>query len=345
VPALWLFLATAALASVPTVLLLAQHDGDPTALLRVGERASSRPVIEADFDDPVLVRRWGHDGQQFYVMARAFPDLQSADGDVDRLVYRARRVLLPALASPFPDGPPLVWAILGVNLAAIGAAGVAVGKLGARIGVTPWVGLSVALSPALLISARASLADSLAFALAVWGVVLWRRHLWWAIALFTLAALARETTLVVPLVCLLFTAGRQRMALLTPFAVYGAWVLVTAWWLEPEISDPNASPLSDAGRQFAFPFDAWAAIGLGERTIQLAIVMTFGSLIAAWVLRNKLPVIAAWLTADVVLLIVSGTPIAEDLLNYPRVVPLAVPGMALAVLAARSRQTAPSSSM
>ena len=56
-------------------------------------------VVERDIADPVLVSTFGHDGQQFYVVARTFPNLQDADGHVDRLKYRARRVLFPALVA------------------------------------------------------------------------------------------------------------------------------------------------------------------------------------------------------------------------------------------------------
>lgn len=257
----FVFIASVLVAIVPTVTLLWSENGDSTALLRVGDRSASRSFVEEDLPDPVLVPGFGHDGQQFYVMARTFPDFQAADGHVDRLRYRARRVLLPAIVAPVPAGDVTVWAILGVNLVAIGAAGVGISRLASRIRAPWWIGVSVALSPALILSARASLADALAFALAVWGAVLWRRHLWWAVALFTLAALARETSLVVPAACLLVgSRPRERLAMLVPFVVYGGWTLTVTAWLDPSDAG-SSSPLGDATRQLALPFDAFRLLG------------------------------------------------------------------------------------
>jgi hypothetical protein len=324
------FVASVLIVLVPTVTLLWSNDGDPTALLRVGERSASRSYVEHDLPDPVLTAGFGHDGQQFYVIARAFPDLQSADGHVDRLRYRARRVLYPALVAPFPAGEPTIWAMLAVNALAVGAAGIAMSRLATRVNAPWWIGVTVALSPALLISTRASLADALAFALALWGVVLWRRHLWWAVGLFVLAALARETSLVVPLACLLVgRRPRERLAMLVPFAVYGAWTLTVTAWLDPSDAG-SSSPLGDATRQLALPFEAFTQLGW-SRTVLLGLALLAGSLVAAWQLRGVLPEVAIWLVADAILLVTAAVGVAEDTLNLTRLTPLAVPAIALAI--------------
>ena len=82
---------------VPQVIA---HDGDvsPPAPRRalLGVAALRR----ADFDDPPLTQDYGHDGQQFYVLAATFPHAHDAIPYVDRIRYRVRRVLFPALVSP-----------------------------------------------------------------------------------------------------------------------------------------------------------------------------------------------------------------------------------------------------
>ena len=79
--------------------------------------------------------------------------------------------------------------------------------------------------------------------------------LWWAVALFTLAALARETSLVVPAACLLVgRRPRERLAMLVPFVVYGAWTLAVSAWLDPSDAG-SSSPFGDATRQLALPVD------------------------------------------------------------------------------------------
>jgi len=327
------FVLSIVIVVLPTVQLLAAHHGDVSALLNIGDQAASRPFVERDFADPVLVRGYGHDGQQFYVVARSVtaPDgLQTLDGNVDRPRYRARRILFPLLAAPFGAGAPTVWAMLAISLTAVGAAAVAAGRLARRVGGPVWLGLSVALTPALLIGVRASLGDALAFSLALWGVVLWRKRLGWAVVLFALAALTRETTLVVPAACFLVGTKRQRLALAVPFGVYAAWGLAVTWLVHPRVSQDSTSPVADALRQFALPFQSWRDLGLGSRTIQLAVLLTVVSLVSAWVLRHRLPEVAWWLVADVVLIAIAGTGVAEDLLNYARLAPLAGVGVALA---------------
>jgi len=341
------FLLSMLIVVIPTVQLLARKDGNVTALLNVGDHAASRPFVERDFTtDPagvVLVRGFGHDGQQFYVVTRSVTDLQQIDGNVDRPRYRARRILFPLLASPFPAGAPTVWAMFAISLLSVGTAAVAAGRLARRLGGPVWLGLAVALTPALLIGVRASLGDALAFSLALWGVVLWRRHLGWAVLLFALAALTRETTLVVPAACFLLGRRRQRLALVIPFAVYGAWSLTVSQLVHDRLSQESSSPVADALRQFAPPFQAWRDLGLGSTTVRLAIVLTAASLLSAWVLRRRLPEIAIWLVADSILVIISGTGVAEDVLNYARLTPLVGVGIALGAWVARdeSRSRSP----
>jgi len=336
---LLLFVASVALAAIPTVAVLAQHGGDPSALLRIGDRSASRSFVEPDFSHPVVVPGFGHDGQQFYVIARTIPHLQRADGHVDRLVYRARRILFPLLVAVAPAGAPTVWAMLAVNLAAIGFAGVGIGRLALRLGVQPFVGLAVAVTPALFMSARASLSDALAFSLAVWGVVLWHRHLAWAALLFTLAALTREVSLVAPAACAVAGLWEQRHGLrrsqlvwlAVPFVAYATWAVGLALALHPSHRGSTGGPVADLRLSFDLPFRAWFEIGLTQQPVLLGMVLTLGSLAAAYTLREQLPEVALWLLAEGILLAISSPAIAAELLNYCRVAPLAVPALALAI--------------
>ena len=85
---------------------------DLTRYLRVGEQASARSFVEADLPETHLVPGWGHDGQAKGVLSRALPDLTNAEGHLDSVTYRARRIIYPALTSPrsarrrpWPDSP------------------------------------------------------------------------------------------------------------------------------------------------------------------------------------------------------------------------------------------------
>ena len=253
-----IFVIAIAVVAVPAWQALASHDMDPTTLLRVGKFSASREFIERNFADPVLTDDYGHDGQQFYVLAATFPDLADAQGNIDRLRYRARRILLPALVSPVPRGEPLIWSIFVVNLAAVGSAAVAVGHLARRLGTTAWLGLVVALTPAMIESVEGSLADAPAFSLALWGIVVWRRRPWLAVALFTLAALGRETTLVAPLACALVAPRGHRVKMLSPLAAFAAWVVTVSVWLPATPRGGSSNLVDDASVVFDWPFAAWA---------------------------------------------------------------------------------------
>jgi hypothetical protein len=311
------------------------HDGDVSALLRVGRYSASRPFVEQSFDDPPLTEDYGHDGQQFYVLAATFPHAHDAIPFVDRIRYRFRRVVFPALVSPAPAGAPLVWTMFAVNLLAIGAMAVALARLSTRLGGTPWLGLLAGLDPALVESLQGSLADGLAVALALWGVVLWRKHIGWAVVLFTLAALTRETTLVAAAACFVVGDRRQRRWLLIPPAAFLAWMATVSVWLPATPGQDRRNILQDATGELTVPFRAWVHLGLGSTSIVLGLVLLAASLVAAWKLRHRLPEVSLWLLFDAVLLVCSDEGVAERPLNLARVAALALPAVGLALVVER----------
>jgi len=113
--------------------------------------------------------------------------------------------------------------------------------------------------------------------------------------------------------------------------------------IHDRISSESTSPVADALRQFAPPFQSWRDLGLTSTSVLLALVLTIASLVSAWVLRERIPELAIWLVADTVLVIIAGTGVAEDILNYARLAPVAGVGIALAAWVARtdSRRSSP----
>jgi hypothetical protein len=238
------------------------------------------------------VHGYGHDGQQFYVVARSVTDLQQIDGNVDRPRYRARRILFPLLASAFLAGAPTVWAMFAISLLSVGMAAVAAGRLARRVGGPVWLGLAVALTSALLIGVRASLGDALAFSLALWGVVLWRRHLGWAVLLFALAARTRETTLVVPAACFLLApaASGWRSSSRSPSTEPGRSPSASSSTTTCRRSRPVPSPTRSASSPR--PSRPGATSASTPPRCLLALVLTVASLVSAWVLCRRLPEVA-----------------------------------------------------
>ena len=322
--------AAMAIAAVLVIPQVTSHQGNVTLLLRVGRYANARPYVERAFPHPVLTPDYGHDGQQFYVIAGTLPHPRQAIPYVDHIRYRLRRILFPLLVSPFRRGPPLVWAMFAVNLLAIGAAAVALSRLAERLGGSAWLGIIVALSPALVESLQGSLADGMAFALALWGVVMWRRSIWWGVALFTLAAFTRETSLVVPAACFLVGDARQRWRLLIPPAAYGIWMLVVAAWVPADPGGASSTIWSDVTAQLTLPFRGWAQVGWTSPSVVLGATLLVAGVLGAWQLRARLPEVSWWLVFDSVLLVCSNQAVAGRPLNLARVSAMALPAILLA---------------
>lgn len=166
-----------------------------------------------------------YDGQFNYHIAR---DPSTAAPLIDVPAYRFQRILLPALALPFPD-EALPFAMLAVNLVALAAGTALLESLLVGGGVSRWYALAYGLTLGTFGAARLSLSEPLAYGLALGGM--WaalRGRLVWSAALFALAALAKETTLIMAAgvgLWLLFEAQRSWANRITRAALFGGIAL------------------------------------------------------------------------------------------------------------------------
>src|SRR5690606_30249293 len=142
------------------------------------------------------------DGQFNYFIARdpAGAPAFIAQGE-DFPTYRYQRILLPALGWVVSLGgqPALIpWALLAVNLAGIALGTWALSRILIDYRVSPWYSLGWALSLSGMASVRLSLAEPLAYGLAAYALWLLTQKRWlWSAVIFALAALAKETTLLI----------------------------------------------------------------------------------------------------------------------------------------------------
>ena len=222
-----------ALAGSFAVLLLVlidvdRYGGNPVSLVQPGTKGPSAEVFARDFPDTELPDGTGHDGQQFYAIARQPMHLDEVSPDLDRPRYRLQRPLLPWLAwavHPSGGGVGLVYAFLLVGFGALVVGGVSLGAISVTLGGRAWPALAFPLLPGGYVCLRISVADTLSVALALLAIALALRSRWrTAIVAAVLAVLAKEVAVLLLLGFALWRRDRRSAALVAiPLAVGAAW--------------------------------------------------------------------------------------------------------------------------
>ena len=163
------------------------------------------PVVRSDFPELELQSGVGHDGQAYYLIARAPMHLDDVAPFHERPRNRAGRPLLPWLAwllHPQGGGTGLVVALASINAVALLLGGIATGGLafaaGARPRVAGYLALLFPLAPGSLASFGLTTSDVLATALAIGAILLsWRGRPRSAVVAGVFAVLAKEVILFV----------------------------------------------------------------------------------------------------------------------------------------------------
>jgi hypothetical protein len=210
----------------------------------------------------------GYDGQFYYRMARNPANLHwSAYGIGMDAWYRFVRIGYPALAWLGSAGVPaaIPWALVVINVLAIGAIAMLGGRLAQEAGRHALWGLLLAGYFGLATSVARDLTEPLAAACLLGGILAYRhRHLLTAAGLFAFAGLTRETALVAPFalaVIRLVAMARRRtrpstedLVWLIPALVFVAWetVLKLATGVIPIFQDSG----KNAGAPFVAAFQA-----------------------------------------------------------------------------------------
>jgi hypothetical protein len=258
---------------------LVRYGGDPMMFVLVGTRYSQGNAAGAP----------GYDGQFAYYIAR---DPAGGCPQCDAPSYRYQRILYPLLAWALALGQPEVvpWTLIVVNVVALTGGTYFTERLLDAHRVSRWYALAYGLYGGLMAGLRLDLTEPLAYGLVQAGLWLWmarearnqrqetRKRLEFGIwdlsfALFALAALTKETTLIAVAGLLLYLALERRwweaakLGLIAglPFAI---WQGVLWAWL--------GAPGIGSGGDMATPFEVVPFMGL-LRVIQ-------GSWPAFWIL-------------------------------------------------------------
>jgi hypothetical protein len=215
----WHIVGLVALAYV--ALTLARYSGNPMQFALVGSR----------YDPGIAGGTWGYDGQFAYQIAR---NPLGASRFLDVPAYRYQRILYPlvAWALALGQGVLIPWTLIAVNwLALVAGTRFTEGILAGR-GASRWYALGYGLFGGLMMAVRLDLTEPLAYALAQAAVLSYERGRWRSAAgWLALAALAKETTLLVAAGFLLSFALSRRWRDLIEWAVivglpFAAWQVI-----------------------------------------------------------------------------------------------------------------------
>jgi hypothetical protein len=249
--------------SLMVVRVLSETDWDPTIFVAFGEDATATTEYAEDRLGHVYLRgAQGHDGKFFFVQSNdpwvLEPDLNARV--LDRPLYRSQRMLYPVLAGGFGlFGPEaIVWAMLIVNLLAMGVGSWAVARIAEEMGGSPWWGLAFALNIGFFSEVNIGGAGVVASAAAFGAVLMFMRDRTGAgIGLLAAAVLAREAMLIaVAGIALWLWLERRRKTAVTVAAIPGLFALGWAVYLRLRIGEGSvAAEVEEIG---------WPFVGLAE---------------------------------------------------------------------------------
>jgi len=299
------FLASSAAALV-VALSIAAGVGGLSGLLRVGEDFPIRDYIVADLGDVELATGVGHDGQQYYGIARDPLGLGEVPKLVDNPSYRYLFILYPALAGGFGAFSPdvTVAAMLALAVVGFGLAGASSLMLNHQLGGRPSVAHLAVANAGLLLAVRFLLPDALALGLAMLGVTLAvaGKDRPAAVAL-GLAILAKVTYLLFPLAlgAWLWPTDRKRAWWLTvapavPTVVWVGYVFI-------RFGPSTAGNLSAPFTGFIGAFDLWSDVSSGEVFMALlAAALVVAGAVLAIISQHRLLrlLLVAWVAVGVI---------------------------------------------
>jgi hypothetical protein len=279
------------------VLIPAQWD--PSIFIALGEDSPRQTAYAESRLGSVVVRdAFGHDGKFFFVQANdpLYLEPERNAAFLDRPIYRGQRMLYPLLAGGLGLFPPVVvvWAMLGVNVAALVGATAVAAKLALTWGGNPWLGLAVPLNLGLLSELDIGGAGIVAILMALGAVLalspptnqqevaLGPAGATLATALFALSALSREVMLLFAGGCMVLIWLRHRRVLwqllVVPAMAVASWRLYLLYRL-------SELPTGGADRELGAPFvGVWQAFGywvtepvdLAIGAVLLAVLAAFG---------------------------------------------------------------------
>jgi hypothetical protein len=317
--------AAGALALVWPAMAVVHAGGQPSVLIGTGAKGPSLQLLEREVPDLVGYGNAGHDGQQFYAVARHPFEPELSAPDLANPAYRYRRIgfsFLGWVLAPH-GGLRLILALAGIGVASVAAAGALLSRFP---GAPRWLPLTAAVSPGVAASLLLTLADALVLALILGALAAgWHRRWPVVVGLLVAAVLTRETAMLAT-IALALTPGmplRWRAATVAlPGIALAGWSLWTAHALGVAVSDGSPN-------QLAFPLSGWlhssdSAEGLFLGLL-LMVVTFLGAVRATW------PPVRWYLGLTGVLMLVLADAVTASWVNTSRVAIATLPLAAWAI--------------
>ena len=303
-------------------------------------QSSVSPAINADRSH--ATSPGGYDGQYFLYLAQ---DPIRAKAYIDDPPYRYGRIVYPLLARALAFGQQeaIPFVLVAINVLAVALGTFALATLLRRHGRSAWYALIFALYPGVYVAVLRDLSEALAYALAACAVALFDRarpgDLVASAALFAVAILTRETTVVFALVCAGLLAARDRsVRRALPFAagallpyVFYREVLLRDWFggqpVTPTVLLPTKVPFRGIASYYPWNSDALREV----YSIVLPGVLCLA--LSAWALLRRRWDIGLWaLAANALLFVVLlPAPAYEDIYASSRVTTGVVMGFVIAI--------------
>lgn len=271
--------------------LLASNDWNPTLFIKFPESLPAEMAYaRGHLGEVIPAPGFGHDGKFFFMQAMDPLFLHPEDHAVflDRPTYRAQRMMYPTIAGGFGTFSPIAtaWAMLIVNVVAVGIGTWLTARLAIDMGLRPLFGLAFALNPGILVSATIDTAEVVAMMFFVGSaLLLFRKHYLGAAVLITCSALSRETMLLGALGAAMYYWRNEKRI---PFVFSLPFVAVAAWWvylravigdLGSELQDTRAIGLPFNG--FVEAISSWLTHGLALDLV-MGVVLMGASLVILW---------------------------------------------------------------
>jgi hypothetical protein len=275
--------------SLIAVRVLWETGWDATIFVAFGEEATpSREYAEERLGEVYLRPEQGHDGKFFFVQSNDpwVLDPEENAQVLDRPLYRSQRMLYPVLAGGggLFGSEAIVWAMLVVNLIAMGVGTWITSQIAMEMGGSPWWGLAFALNLGFISEINIGGAGVVAAAAAFGAVLFFMRGRSPAgIALLATAALSREAMLLAAAgVALLLWLEKRRKTAVLAALVPGLAVIAWAAYLRIRIGEGSvAAEVQEIGWPFAGfveAFESWVGdpvdLAVGVAMMLLFILFT-----------------------------------------------------------------------